>query len=202
MHTEKVPRTTPRKQEYLRSDSMRTIHLPPAEPARSLAAELKIALATDDCNKVQVASKALIDALSVGYNVKTPAVKVLSTRPRKVTESWVYETFGDYDPDTARIRLWMRTAVQKKPTSYGTFLSTLCHEFFHHLDMVSLNLPNTFHTRGFYERVGVLYHHVQNTPIRRIVWSQQSDGTFIVDWAATMRQHAPPSFTTGSSKLF
>lgn len=191
MHTEKVPRTTPRKEEYLRSDSMRTIHLPPPEPARSLAARIKDALATDDPKHVQAASKALIDALAAAYNVKSPPVKVLSVRPRKSTENWVYETFGDYDPETTQIRLWMRTAIQKKPTSYGTFLSTLCHEFFHHLDMVSLDLPNTFHTRGFYERVALLYHHVQNTPVRRIVWSQQSDGTFLVDWAATMRQRAP-----------
>ncbi len=28
----------------------------------------------------------------------------------------------------------MRTAVRKHITSPGTFLSTLCHEFCHHLD--------------------------------------------------------------------
>jgi hypothetical protein len=42
--------------------------------------------------------------------------------------------FGDYDPETSVIRVWMRTAVRKEVTSFGTFLSTLCHEFCHHLD--------------------------------------------------------------------
>src|SRR3989441_2542183 len=32
------------------------------------------------------------------------------------------------------IRVWMRTAVRKEITSFGTFLSTLCHEYCHHLD--------------------------------------------------------------------
>ena len=32
------------------------------------------------------------------------------------------------------IRVWMRTAVRKGVTSRGTFLTTLCHEFCHHLD--------------------------------------------------------------------
>lgn len=52
--------------------------------------------------------------------------------------------------------------------------------------MVSLDLPNTFHTRGFYERVGLLYHQIQNTPVRTIVWKRENDGTFRVDWGKTM----------------
>jgi hypothetical protein len=31
-------------------------------------------------------------------------------------------------PETMLIRLWMRTTVRKQVTSFGTFLSTLCHE--------------------------------------------------------------------------
>jgi hypothetical protein len=34
-----------------------------------------------------------------------------------------------YQFDKKVIRVWMRTAVQKRVTSFGTFLSTLCHEF-------------------------------------------------------------------------
>ena len=57
------------------------------------------------------------------------------------------------------IRVWMRTAVRKEITSFGTFLSTLCHEFCHHLDFQHFELPDSWHTRRFYERTAVLYHH-------------------------------------------
>ncbi|MDZ4835570.1 MAG: hypothetical protein SGJ27_17485 [Candidatus Melainabacteria bacterium] len=192
MQTDKVPKNASTKDQYLRSDSMRKIGLPPAEPSRTLALRIKEALANDDRKALQIACKDLLHALSDAYNVKPPGIKVLAARPRKVTDAWVTETFGDYDPETTQIRLWMRTAVQKKATSYGTFLSTLCHEFCHHLDMVSLELPDTFHTRGFYERTAWIYHHIQNTPVRQIVWQSQSDGTYSVNWAGTMRAPAIP----------
>jgi hypothetical protein len=169
---------------------MRSVTLPPAEPARSQALKIKAALANDNQKELQAACKELLDTLAEAYKVKSPTIKILASRPLKTTDNWVEETFGDYDPEKAHIRLWMRTAVQKKATSYGTFLATLCHEFCHHLDMVSLGLPETFHTRGFYERTALLYHHIQNTPVRRIVWQAFNDGTYRVDWAATMRAPA------------
>ena len=30
--------------------------------------------------------------------------------------------------------MWMKTAARKEITSFGAFLSTLCHKFCHHLD--------------------------------------------------------------------
>ena len=59
------------------------------------------------------------------------------------------------------IRVWMRTAVRKQVTSFGTFLSTLCHEFGHHLDFERFGFQDSPHTRGFYERAAVLYHHAR-----------------------------------------
>lgn len=187
MNTEKPPKKFDEKEEYARSDALKTIWLPPPEPFRTDAVRLKEALARDDKKEVQNLCKLLIDELSSAYGVARPTVKILSVRPREEGKDWVYETFGDYDPETLRIRLWMRTAVQKKPTSYGVLLSTLCHEFCHHLDMVQLDFPNTFHTRGFYDRVGLLYHHIQNTPIRRIVWQEHRDGSHSIDWGRTMK---------------
>jgi hypothetical protein len=186
MNTDAIPRKASEKDEYMRSDSMHALQLPPAEPARSHALQLKDALAREDRKEVQTACTALIKELSVFYKVKPPAVKILSVRPLKETSRWIHELFGEYDPETMKIRLWMRTAIQKKATSYGVLLSTFCHEFLHHLDMVSLDLPNTFHTRGFYERAGLLYHHIQNTPVRQIVWLKHANGTYRVDWGKTM----------------
>jgi hypothetical protein len=187
MHTDNIPRKEALRSEYYRSDGMRMIELPPAVPARTYALHIKEALAQGDAKALQSACKSLLETFSESFGVKSPSIRILSVRPREVTDKYTLETFGDYTPETARIRLWMRTAIQKKPTSYGTLLSTLCHEFCHHLDMVLLDLPNTFHTRGFYERSGLLYHHVQGTPVRPIVWIKQANGTFTVDWAKTMR---------------
>jgi hypothetical protein len=48
------------------------------------------------------------------------------------------------------IRIQMRTAVRKEEiTSFGTFLSTLCHEFCHHLDFQRFRFPDSLHTRAF-----------------------------------------------------
>jgi len=190
MITDEVPRKKSEADEYWRSDAMGTIHLPPAEPLRETAARLKAALTEENKKEVQSACTAMLKLLSAYYAVPKPTIKILSSRPVEVTEEWSEELFGDYDPETVKIRLWMRTAVQKKATSYGVLLSTFCHEFFHHLDVVSLEMPNTFHTRGFFQRVGLLYHHIQNTPVRTIVWQRNADGTYRVDWAKTMATRA------------
>jgi hypothetical protein len=55
------------------------------------------------------------------------------------------ELFGDDDPDTKVIRVWTRAAVRKEVTSFATFLSTLCHEFCHHLDFQKFRF--VWHTR-------------------------------------------------------
>jgi hypothetical protein len=186
MNTDSIPKPVKDRDEYTRSDALLNIELPAPETVRMCAGRLKEALAEEAKAEVQAMSNAIMQELADWYKVQAPPVKVLNVRPRKVTENWVSELFGDYDPETEKIRLWMRTAVQKKPTSYGVFLSTLCHEFCHHLDIVSLDLPNSFHTRGFYARTGLLYHHLQDTPVRPIVWTPQRDGTFRIDWGKTM----------------
>jgi len=63
-------------------------------------------------------------ATSDFYRVPPCAVRVLAARPLRVHEGdWGTELFGDYTPDTMLIRVWMRTAVRKQVTSFGTFLS-------------------------------------------------------------------------------
>jgi hypothetical protein len=62
---------------------------------------------------------------------------------------WATELFGDYDPETTVIRVWMRTAVRKQVTSCRTFFSTLVHEFCHHLDIEKMGFSDSPHTRGF-----------------------------------------------------
>lgn len=186
MITDRLPRQAALKQEYLRSDSIRTVELSLIEPLCGYARQMETALARESRREVQLASNALTTAVATAFRVPAPPVKVLGARPRHVTESSAYETFGDYDPTTTQIRLWMRTAVRQQATSFGTLLSTLCHEICHHLDVALLGFPNTYHTRGFYERAALLYHHARGTPVRRLVWVEQANGRFRIDWGRTM----------------
>ena len=101
-------------------------------------------------------------------------IRVLGARPLRVRENWSTELFGDYTPETMLVRVWMKTAVRKEVTSFGTFLSTLCHEFCHHLDFQKFGFADSWHTRGFYERAAVLYHYARGTPLKKLFWVQTS----------------------------
>jgi hypothetical protein len=91
-----------------------------------------------------------------------PDIRVLAARPLRVREGgWATELFGDYHPAKKLIRVWMRTAVRKQVTSFGSFLSTLCHEFCHHLDIESFGFRESPHTRGFYARTALFYHYAR-----------------------------------------
>jgi predicted metalloprotease with PDZ domain len=85
------------------------------------------------------------------------------------------------------IRVWMRTAVRKQVTSFGTFLSTLCHEFCHHLDSKRLGFPDSPHTRGFFERAAALYHHARGTPVKRLFWAPMAGHRWRINWQRTNR---------------
>ena len=125
------------------------------------------------------------------YEVPECGVRVLSTRPLRVRENWTSELFGDYDPSTKVIRVWMRTAVRQDITSFGTFLSTLCHEFCHHLDFQKLGFADSWHTRGFYERAGALYHHARGTPLKKLFWVPVSGRRWRIDWQRTNQGEQP-----------
>jgi len=100
---------------------------------------------------------------------------------------WAAELFGDHHLEKKLIRVWTRTAVQKRVTSFGTFLSTLCHEFCHHLDCERFGFRNTRHTRGFYERAAALYHHARSTPAKHPFWAPLPNGRWSIDWPRTNR---------------
>jgi|SRR5579872_1268732 len=128
-----------------------------------------------------------LSAASQFYEVPTSSIRVLSARPLRVRENWTSELFGDYDPSTKQIRVWMRTAVRKEVTSFGTFLSTLCHEFCHHLDFERFRFADSWHTRGFYERAGALYHYARGTPPKKLFWVPVTGGRWRIDWQRTNR---------------
>ncbi len=54
----------------------------------------------------------------------------------------------------------MLTAKRGQVVAFKTFLRTLLHEICHHLDYTLLDLPDSFHSRGFYKRESSLFHQI------------------------------------------
>jgi hypothetical protein len=187
MITDLVPRAKVKKQEYMQSDGLATLLLPPAHIMHAHARELEAVMSEEDKKGTEQVCNVIAAEVSKAFEVKSPTVSILGVRPHRTDDGvCIYQKFGDYDLETSRIRLWMRTAMQKKVTSYGALLNTLCHELCHHLDVVTLGFPNTPHTRGFFERTAILYHHIKDTPRKPLVWIKQNDGTYRFDWAKIM----------------
>ena len=70
---------------------------------------------------VRRACAEFLAAISQVYGISKCEVRVRAARPRRVREVWATELFGDYDPGTALIRVWMRTAVRKESLHWGHF---------------------------------------------------------------------------------
>jgi hypothetical protein len=187
MITDPIPRTIAKRAEYDRSDRIGTLALPNENRLQEQAFEIESAMSLDMKHKVQTACSGFLAEAARCFNVPQPAVRVLDARPLRVYESGLSELFGDYQLNTAMIRVWMRTAVKKRVTSFGTLLNTICHEFCHHLDVLQLGFPNSFHTRGFYQRTALLYHHCRGTPFRPLVWHRFPNGRWRIDWVQMRR---------------
>lgn len=146
---------------------------------------LEKALASGDRRSVRVEGDSILDLLARTYAISRPGLRVLGARPREVWEGGHFELFGDYDFEKKQIRIWMRTAVLRKVTSYRGILHTLLHEFCHHLDREHFGFLETPHTRGFHARVDDLYHLALGTPPenrRPLVWIRMGRA-WRLDWS-------------------
>jgi len=182
--TDPIPRAAAQRRQYEASDARPSLDLPPSEELQKLAVALKDALASASGTDVRRAGLALLGFLAASYGVSAPKLSVLGARPKNVSEGSSYELWGDYTFVTQAIRVWMRTAVLGKVTSYRGLLNTLLHEFCHHLDVKRFGWPDTPHTRGFYGRVDDLYHLASGTaPLDRrpLVWIK-SRNIWRIDW--------------------
>lgn len=142
-------------------------------------------MATEKATSVRAAGTALLEILANHYGVSRPGLSVLGLRPQHVLEGqYTYELFGDYTPRTEKIRVWMRTAVRGKVTSFRGLLNTVVHEFCHHLDIHHLGYEETPHTRGFYTRIDGLYHLCLGTPPDKrmpLLWRKRG-AIWVADW--------------------
>jgi hypothetical protein len=185
MFTDAPPRKY--RAQFLENDSIKTLDLPPNGELTEIGKRLQSAMKSDSIRDVRSACTDFLATASNFYEIPTCRVRVLAARPLRTREHGTFELFGDYAPDSKMIRVWTRTAVRKDVTSFGTFLSTLCHEFCHHIDFKKFGLADSWHTRGFYERAGVLYHHARGTPFKKLFWVPVAGGRWRIDWQRTNR---------------
>lgn len=188
MLTDRAPRKPMLLADFLESDRNRTLAIPPDGRLQASAKSIEASLKAGDVAGGRQACAEFLSVAAGFYKVPTPGIHVLAARPLRSREGgWAFELFGDYDPQTWLIRVWMRTAIRKQVTSFGTFISTLCHEFCHHLDYHRFGYSDSWHTRGFYERTAALYHHARGTPAKQLVWIKMPDGRWRIDWPRTNR---------------
>jgi len=186
MVTDRPPRNGKALRQFRESETLKAIELPADKGLAELARIIESVMTGGTRDRVGEACAAFLREAASFYGVRPPEVRALAARPLRVREGgWATELFGDYSLGDARIRIWTRTAVRKQVTSFGTFLSTLCHEFCHHLDCQKFGFSRSPHTRGFYERAAMLYHHARGTPVKRLFWMEMPGGRWRIDWRRT-----------------
>ncbi|HKI81039.1 MAG TPA: hypothetical protein VKA04_05290 [Pseudodesulfovibrio sp.] len=148
------------KRIYRESDKVAAIPLPEAHRFQPLIAPLEAALKNEQRAKTEAVCQELVNGMTEALKVPPVRIKVLAARPHG---NWG-ELHGLYNPEEgripAKITVWMRTAQRRKVVAFKSFLRTVLHELGHHLDYTLLELPETFHTEGFYKRESSLFHQL------------------------------------------
>lgn len=190
MITEPSPKRLTLLREYDASARLRTMPAPDPRSLTPLVEALANAREEGDRPGVNAACKRILDLLAAFYGVPPPEIKVLGPRPHRTREGVLaYELFGDYEPKSGKIRLWTRTAIHKQWTSSGVMLSTLCHEFVHHLDVARLGFSRSYHTVGFFERTHILYQAALGQPHYPLAWHPpDAQGSRRINWGETRRR--------------
>jgi len=178
--------------EYEESTRLTEIRVPSSDGLAPLFERLATARDAEEPADLGQVCQELLDRFAAFYEVAPPTLKLLGVRPHRTREGRLsYELLGDYTLNLTRIRLWTRTPMIRKWTSSRTLLSTLCHEFMHHLDVVQLGFPKSYHTTGFFERTHRLYLGVTSQPHYSLAWHRpDSDGSRTIDWPETNRRRA------------
>ena len=152
------------KKIYLASDKITCIELPNANALQNSALEIKQVLPQENVVAVEACCQNLSDRLCAELKTSKPRTHVLERRPHNNYG----ELHGLYEPvDVGRARgqiyVWMRTAKRQQVVAFKTFLRTLIHEFCHHLDYEYLELADSFHTQGFFQRESSIYKQLINS---------------------------------------
>ncbi len=154
------------KRTYRKSDEYDRIVLPDAAALRDAAKVLESALAADDRVAVERGAQKLLSLASHQLGVGAVSVRVLDVRPSDA-ESELHGLYVREEDATPVIHVWMRTAAKKHVVAFRTFLRTLLHELCHHLDYELLDLEDSFHTEGFFQRESALVRDIAGPGKRR-----------------------------------
>lgn len=151
------------KATYRRSDAIVSIALPRAADVRPFVGLLREALARDDRKAVAAAAARLAQGILMLLGAPPVSVEVLAVRPVS-RDSELHGLYTNPDGRVPRVRVWMRTAQRGRVVAFKTFLRTLLHELGHHLDYTYLELPESFHTEGFFKRESSLFRQLVPDP--------------------------------------
>lgn len=145
------------RREYQRSEQLAKIDLAPNPVFGRIVDAVDRSLGADDRDATERAAQALVDRVSRGLSIPTATIRVQGRRP----PDGEGELHGLYKPaegpERDQITVWMRTAKRGDVVATKTFLRTLLHEVVHHIDMRLLDLPNSYHSKGFYQRESSLF---------------------------------------------
>jgi hypothetical protein len=150
---------------YRKSDRLTGVPLGDALAGlRALTAAIAPALASDRPTQVRAAAAALCRALCARLGVAAPELRILRVRPRGADASELHGLYTAGERQRPIIRVWMRTAAKRRTVAFRTFVRTLLHELCHHFDFELFCLPESFHTRGFFQRESSLARQLLPPP--------------------------------------
>jgi hypothetical protein len=153
---------------YRKSDALKEVPIRDARALRPLLPPIEAALRADARKDVERATRALVDALMVRLDAPPVTVKVLAVRPAD-GDSELHGLYVAEDGKKPVLRVWMRTAAQRRPVAFRTFVRTVLHEVVHHLDFLRERWPHSFHTEGFFQRESHLARQLLGpAPPRRV----------------------------------
>ncbi len=117
------------------------------------------ALTNGDEEAIKEYSNETIAKLNRVY--KLPHLRIYTGGKRRMTRRGgqyygVYKSRIDKEKRHS-ISVYSRTAKTQKYVAPKTFLRTLIHEWGHHYDKYKLKINNTYHTKGFYDRMNAIY---------------------------------------------
>jgi len=134
----------------------------PRSNVRALHAAVKLlaeALKEGNEEAIKEFSNEAVAELNLIYGL--PELRVYTGGKRRYTRRGgqyygVYRSRGEKEVKHS-VSVYSRTAETQKYVAPKTFLRTLIHEWGHHYDKYKLRINNTYHTKGFYERINTVY---------------------------------------------
>ena len=151
---------------YLLSDQMPSPRVQEPEAIWPLVIALERALKAGKRKDIEVVTSVLCDALTDAVGAVRVRLRVLAVRPSN-EEAELHGLYTWHKRRMPTIQVWMRTAKKARVVAFRSYLRTVLHELCHHLDVTLLELPESFHTQGFFRRESSLFHQIVPPELKR-----------------------------------